>query len=249
MANYESHYLYGQRLKANLLAAGVLEEIPFDSEAGKVGNTHILHFAKCNAEEWALDLEKILDHGVVDCSKKKPDGNGYGVRRDYTPEEKDKLEWWPVQFNDDGSEMAWVCKWIPNADPAYYASWAVPNQILIHEQFYEGTYDGGIYLQNGQQIAIKPKIPDGKPRQLLRAAKAALKELGLDDFIGEMVRRYMSVTKKKNGKSRKDQKIAVIMDYVYVMPNGSCNMDDAYTEEEKQVPGGSSIEDDSELPF
>ena len=216
MANYESHHLYAQGLRNNLLAAGVIEELPGSSRAKEIGNTHMLHFRKCNAEQWEKELKKTLDHGVIDFGKKKPDGRGYGVRRDYTPEEQAKLEWWPVQFRDDGNEMMWLCQWVANDAPAFYASCAVPHQTMIYDQFYEANYDGGCYLKGGENIAYKPVIHDGTPEQLLNSAIVALKAAKLDGFIDEMVNRFMSVKADDTDKAQLMQ-VAILADYVGIV--------------------------------
>lgn len=212
MANYESHHLYAQGLRNNLLAAGVIEELPGSSRAKEIGNTHMLHFRKCNAKQWEKELKKTLDHGVIDFGKKKPDGRGYGVRRDYTPEEQAKLEWWPVQFRDDGNEMMWLCQWVANDAPAFYASCAVPHQTMIYDQFYEANYDGGCYLKGGENIAYKPVIHGGELDQMLNAAIAALKAAQLEGFVDELLNRYMSVTAE--GEDAINKRTAIIADYV-----------------------------------
>ena len=248
MSYFEAHCLYGQKLRDKLIAAGVLEKIQ-DNSRFKCDNIYMLHFARCNAEEWAKDLQKALEHGVIDCSKQKPDGSGYGLRRDYTPEEQAKLGQWPVRFNEDGSEMSWYCKWIPNQDPAYYASWALPNEKLIFQQHFEVQFDGGGYLKNGTKFVDIPGIQDGSVKEILQAAVNALTEAGLNDFADEMLRRCGEVTEAEDGRTYGDQKVAIILDYMYIIPNESSNMDDAYTEEEKQVPAGPTMEPDPDLPF
>lgn len=216
MANYESHHLYAQGLRDKLLAVGAIEELPSSSHAKEIGNTHMLHFAKCNKEEWEKELKRILDHGVIDFAVPKPDGKGYGVRRDYTPEEEAKLRWWPVQFRDDGNEMMWLCRWVANDTPAFYASLALPDQTLIYDQFYEANYDGGCYLRGGKNIAHKPRINDDDPMQMLNAAVAALKAAKLDEFADELTNRFMSVKADDADKAQLMQ-VAILADYVGIV--------------------------------
>lgn len=255
--NYESHHLYAQGLRDNLLAAGVIEELPGYSHAKEIGNTHMLHFRKCDAEQWEKELKKTLDHGVIDFSKKKPDGRGYGVRRDYTPEEQAKLEWWPVQFRGDGNEMMWLCRWVANDAPAFYASCAVPDQTMIYDQFYEGDYDGGCYLKGGKNIVCKPVIRGDDLDQMLNEAIAALKDANLDGFVDEMVNRYMSVAAESVDAPNK--RTAIIADYVgitYREPEDAPQYDPEIEEPCvpndgtcERGPGDNSTDIEADLPF
>lgn len=250
MANYETHYLYAQGLKENLIAAGVIEELPHDSRACEIGNTHRIFFAKCSKEEWAKELAQILERGVIDCSKKNADGT-YGVRRDYTPEEQEKLGWWPVQFSEDGNEMTWICKWVANDCAGYYASLALPNQTVIYTQFYEATYDGGGYLKGGKLLTKLPGIDvEGMEdtKDMLHAAIDALRANNLNGFADEMINRYYSVVEDKGHMTVRSQQLGIILDYVYFIEE-KYNIDDAYTEEDKQVPDGPALEPDPDLPF
>lgn len=250
MANYVSHYLYAQGLKENLIAAGVIEELPHDSRACEIGNTHRIFFAKCSQEEWSNELATILQRGVIDCSKKNADGT-YGVRRDYTTEEQENLGWWPVQFNDDGTEMTWLCAYTSNDAPGYYASIAVPEQTMIYTQFYEATYDGGFYLKGGKFVVNVPGVDVNgmeDTKDMLHAAIDVLRNNNLSGFADEMINRYYSVVENKGCMTVRFQQLSIILDYVHFIDEEH-NIDDAYTEEEKQEPNSSATEPNSDLPF
>lgn len=78
-------------------------------------------------------------------------------RRDYRPEEIERLSVYPVQFPKNGNEMRWFCAWKSNDDPAFYASDVLKDDIVHYESFYEGRPDGHCDLKGGQ-----PCTPDGR---------------------------------------------------------------------------------------
>lgn len=213
MANYETHHLYAQELQQNLMEAGVLEDLPEEYRKRSGGCTHRIMYEKCDATDWEKQRQAILEHGVVDCSKKNADGS-YGVRRDYTPEEQKELGWYPVYFiNPD--EMVWSSKWVVDDNPGYYASRAIPTQNMIMHLYYEATFDGGWYMKNGKQFADMPFInPTINPKHALEAAIDALKAANLDEYVNEMANRFMHIDKAEDGRSIEQQQFAVVLDYV-----------------------------------
>ena len=214
MANYETHHLYAQELQQNLLAVGVLEPIP-EKFRDRAGNCEYrIMYAKCDADDWAEQLKKILERGVIDCSKKNPDGK-YGVRRDYTEEEKELLGWYPVHFLSP-NEMMWISKWVMDDNPGYYASRANPAQNMIMHLYYEATFDGGWYMRNGKMFAKMPCIPcTVNPKEALEYAIKALTAEKLDGFADEMVNRFMSIDKAEEGRTVEQLQFCVVLDYVY----------------------------------
>lgn len=245
MANYESHHLYAQELQQNLLNAGVLEKLPEEYQKRSGGCTHRIIYAKCDATDWEEQRQKILEHGVIDCSKKNEDGS-YGVRRDYTPEEQKELGWYPVWFTNP-NEMTWISKWIMDDNPGYYASRALPAQSMTMHLYYEATFDGGWYMKNGKKFADMPFIyATMSPKDALDSAIDALKAANLDGFVDEMVNRFMSIDKAENGRSIEHQQFGVVMDYVHFR-----NPDEPYDDEpdEDYESDESPMEPDPDLPF
>ena len=160
MANFVHHTLSCEGIKQKLIDSGVVYEKTLKSKSAPKGRAYpfVLDYAKCDEVEWAKEIRNILERGVINCAIKGPDGR-YGVRRDYTEDEKSELGFYPVKFSEDGNEMTWLCRWIENEDVAFYASKALPEETMILEESYEGTYDGGCYLKNGVNIGeYKPKI-------------------------------------------------------------------------------------------
>ena len=249
MANYESPHLYAQELQQNLLNAGVLEELPEEYRKRSGGCTHRILYAKCDANDWAEQLVKILEHGVIDCSKIGPDGK-HGVRRDYTPEEQKELGWYPVWF-DSPNEMVWLSKWVSDDNPGYYASRALPTQNMILHFYYEASYDGGGYLKNGKCFAKIPEIPcTNNPKEALESAIDALKASNLNGFVDEMVNRFMSITKAEEGKSVDRQQFCIVLDYVSFKNTEEPESDEFCIEEDAHdMLPGEPMEPDPNLPF
>ena len=153
MANFVYHELECEGLKEKLINAGVIYEKSLVSRSAPEGRLypHVLDYYKCNPEEWEKEKAKILENGVIDFAEKNPDGK-YGVRRDYTPEEQAQLGFYPVQFSEDGGTMSWLCRWISNEDVSFYASTALPEETMLFTESYEGDFDGGCYLKNGENV-------------------------------------------------------------------------------------------------
>lgn len=248
MANYESHYLYATELQQNLMNAGVIEPLPEEYRKRSGGCTHRIMYAKCDAADWEEQLQKILEHGVIDCSKKKEDGS-YGVRRDYTSEEQKELGWYPVWFKTP-DKMVWFSKWTMDDNPGYYASRAVPTQNMIMHLYYEADFDGGWYMKNGKKFADLPTIPTTvNPKEALESAINALKAANLEGFVNEMVNRFMSIDKEADGRSVELQQFGVVLTYVSFK-----NLKDDYpveTDDEKHVtdPGTPPLEPDTNTQF
>ncbi len=250
MANYESHHIYAQELQQNLLNAGVLESLPEEYIRRSGGCTHRIMYAKCDAADWEEQLQKILERGVIDCSKKNEDGS-YGVRRDYTPEEQKELGWYPVWF-ENPNEMVWLSKWTMDDNPGYYASRAVPKQSMIMHLYYEATFDGGWYMRNGKKFADMPCIPcTVNPKEALEFAIDALKAANLNGYVDEMVNRFMSIDRAEEGKSIERQQFCVVLDYVYF--KNPEEPEDEYPDEpdveDHVTEPGQPIGPDSDLPF
>jgi hypothetical protein len=71
-------------------------------------------------------------------------------------------------------------------------------------------------MKNGKQFANMPFInPTINPKHALEAAIDALKAANLDEYVNEMVNRFMHVNKAKEGLSIDQQRFAVVLDYVY----------------------------------
>ena len=250
MANYETHHLYAQELQQNLMEAGVLEELPEEYREISGGCTHRIMYAKCDATDWEQQRKRILEHGVIDCSKKNADGS-YGVRRDYTPEEQKKLGWYPVYFINP-NEMVWMSKWVVDDNPGYYASRAVPTQNMIMHLYYEASFDGGWYMKNGKQFATMPRIDTTmNPKHALETAIDALKAANLGKYVNEMVNRFMHIDKAEEGRSIEQQQFAVVLDYVsFKEPD---KPSDEYPDEpddgDHVVDPGEPMEPDADLPF
>jgi hypothetical protein len=250
MANYESHHLYAQELQKNLMDAGVLEELPEEYRKRSGGCTHRIMYAKCDAADWEEQRQKILEHGVIDCSKKNADGK-YGVRRDYTEAEQKELGWYPVWF-ETPDEMVWISKWVMDDNPGYYASRAVPTQNMIMVLYYEATFDGGWYMKNGKKFADMPSIPTTvNPKDALEAAIDALKAANLNGFVDEMVNRFMMIDKAVDGRSIEQQQFSVVLDYVsFKNPDEPA---DEYPDEpddgDHAVDPGEPMEPNPDLPF
>ena len=245
MADYEFHNLYAQDLLENLMNAGVIEPLP-EKYHHRTNCRHRIMYAKCDAADWEEQRKGILADGVTDCSKR--DENGKPVRRDFTPEEQEELGWYPVHFYSP-NEMHWKSKWNMDDNPGYYASRALPTQNMIMHLYYEATFDGGWYMKNGKKFADMPSIPDTcNPKQALEFAIDALKAANLNGFVDEMVNRFMMIDKAADGRSIEQQQFSVVLDYVRFIEEEH-NIDDAYTEEEKQEPNSSATEPNSDLPF
>lgn len=212
MANMVYHELYCEGIKQKLIELGVVYEKSLTSRSAPNGRIypHVLDYNKCNSEEWQKELSKILKDGVVDCAEKNEDGT-YGVRRDYTPEEQSELGFYPVNFSEDGNKMSWLCRYISNEDPAFYASSALPDEIMIMTEVYEGEYDGGCYLKAGQKIADKPTAPlvgaNGNIFNLIGIASNILKEFDLADQATKMQKRVTAC-------ELYEEALRVIADYV-----------------------------------
>lgn len=78
-------------------------------------------------------------------------------RRDYRPDEIERLHSYQVQFSDDGNDMRWFRAWKSNDDPAMYASDILKDEVLHYETFYEGRPDVRCDLKGGQACT-----PDGR---------------------------------------------------------------------------------------
>ena len=85
-------------------------------------------------------------------------------------------------------------------------------------------------------------------KDMLHAAIDALRANNLNGFADEMINRYYSVVEDKGRMTVRSQQLGIILDYVYFIEE-KYNIDDAYTEEDKQVPDGPALEPDPDLPF
>lgn len=216
MANMVHHEIYCEGIKEKLIEKGVVYEKSLTSRSAPNGKVYpfVLDYGKCNGDEWEKEKEKILKTGVIDCSKKNADGT-YGVRRDYTPEEQAELGFYPVSFCKDGNRMTWQCRYVSNEDPSFYTSLALPEEIMILTETYdgdfEGDFDGGYYLKNGKSIADMPIAPligaNGNIFSLGGIATNALREVGLYDQALKMQKR---ITKCESY----EEALGVISDYV-----------------------------------
>lgn len=225
MANYEFHHLFGLNIKEALIEGGYVGPKTLTSKAHPKGVDFefVLDYAKCSPDEWQKQLASVLERGVIDFGKKNTDGSN-GVRRDYTPEEQSELGFYPVQFSEDGTEMTWICKWMSNDDPAFYASCALENATLILDKFYEATYDGGCYLKAGKNVAEKPVLSfedfDGEIDILAETAYEELCNLGLQDVANEMQTRIMCANSN-------EEKFSILMTYV---------VDASWIKDEEEIP-------------
>ena len=212
MADYEYHTLYAQGLMEKLMNAGVIEPLP-EKYHRRTSCRYRIMYAKCDAADWEEQRKGILEDGVTDCSKR--DENGKPVRRDFTPEEREELGWYPVHFYSP-NEMNWKSKWDMDDNPGYYASRALPTQSMIMTLYYESSFDGGWYMKNGKKFADMPSISTTvNPKDALESAINALKAAKLDGFANEMISRFMSIANTENGRSIEQQQFSVVLDYVY----------------------------------
>ena len=228
MANMVYHEIYCEGIRRKLFGAGVICEKVLTSRTSPQGRffPYVLDYSKCAPADWAAEKAEILERGVVDCSKRGPDGN-YGLRRDYTEEEQSELGYYPVSFDEGGDKMSWLSKWTSNEDVAFYASKALPDETIIFCQEYEGEYDGGCYLKNGEKIIDKPIAPnadnDISVPEALKIASDALKEAGLEAQAKEMEKRVKADFPRTYAMS-------IILDYV------DCERTEAVEEEIIQLP-------------
>ena len=191
MAIMVYHELCCKGLKQKLAAAGAICGKTLKSKSAPEGRfyPHVLCYDNCNSDEWLLQKDRILKSGVVDYAKKRPDG-AFGVRRDYTPEEQAELGFYPVEFSKGGNKMSWKCKWIANEDPAFYASQASPDDVVVYTVIYEDGGGGGCYIKNGRKITDKPLVllddANQNPQKLLDLTVGALKAAKLEDFAAEV---------------------------------------------------------------
>ena len=212
MANMEYHEIYLEGIKEKLLEKGVVGEKKLSSKRYPEGKVFpfVLDYGKCNEKEWAKEKTSILEEGVKDYGKKNEDGS-YGFRRDYTEKEASELGFYPVFFSEDGNRMSWECRYISNEDPAFYASDALPEEVMIFSMFYEGEYDGGCYLKAGKKITEIPTAPligaNGNIFNLGGIASDVLREAGLADQVPKMQKRITQC-------SSYEEALGVISDYV-----------------------------------
>lgn len=253
MANYESHHLFGLNIKEALIEGGYVGPKTLTSKAHPKGVAFefVLDYAKCNPDEWKKQLAAILERGVVDFGKQNPDGSR-GVRRDYTPEEQAELGFYPVRFNDDGTEMIWSAAWRSNDDPAYYASCALKNTVLILDKFYEAEYDGGGYLKSGTFIGPKPEFSfedfDGEIDILVDSACEALEAMGLAGVAHELRVRL-------SHDEDNSEKFATLLTYIndkYDEPEDCPDVDpfdSIYAEANAETTVDAALESDFNAPF
>lgn len=253
MANYVSHHLYGANIKEALIEGGFVKPMTLHSKRHPEGLafSHVLDYAKCNPEEFAKQKKSILEYGIVNFAEKNPDGTN-GVRRDYTPEEAAEIGFYPVQFNDDGTEMIWSAAWRSNDDPAYYASCALENAVLILDRFYEAEYDGGGYLKNGEFIGPKPEFSfedfDGEIDILVDSACETLEAMGLAGVAHELRVRIMH-------DEDNSEKFATLLTYIndkYDEPEDCPDedpFDSIYAEVEAEATVDAALEPDPNAPF
>ena len=189
MASYETHFLYAKDLQSKLLSAGVLEELPEDCDV-PCGYTHRIFYDRCDPAEWQ-------------------------ARQQYaSSNSNDRRNWDPVEFISP-DEMAWESRWGNNDLPAYYASRALPELVVIFSRYFDGSYDGGGYTKNGETFAFMPSIPNcNHALAALIAAVVMLKVAKLESFAEEMVDRYNAITEATEDASIEDQRCGVILDYV-----------------------------------
>lgn len=132
------HYLKAPNIKQMLLESGVIESRILHGNAGReVECQYVLNMKKCNEECWKDVEDSAKAHGVVDFSKKNPDGSN-GVRRDLTEQEIEELPYYPVFFSND-DEVNWICKWRNNDDPAFFISKLFPE--ITFEYSLDSMYD------------------------------------------------------------------------------------------------------------
>lgn len=212
MANMVYHELCCKNLKQKLATAGVICGKTLRSKSAPEGRfyPHVLCYENCNPDAWFVQKNRILKSGVVDYAKTNPDGTS-GVRRDYTPEEQAELGFYPVEFSKSGNKMTWACRYISNDDPAFYASAALPDDILIFTVIYDDGCDGGCYIKRGKKIADKPLVDpaeaNGDTQALLDMAYGALVEAKLEDFATD-VKRRSSLCKTYN------EMFSMVSDYI-----------------------------------
>lgn len=212
MANMVYHELYCENLKEKLIEKGVIYEKSLTSRSAPNGRVypHVLDYGKCNEEEWKKEKADILERGVVDYGKRNEEGK-CGVRRDYTPEKQAELGFYPVEFSEDGNKMTWLCRYVSNEDISFYTSSALPDEVMILTEVYEGEFDGGCYLKNGEKIADIPTAPligaNGNIFNLGGIASNVLREAGLSDQVSKMQKRITS-------SQSYEEALRVISDYV-----------------------------------
>lgn len=206
------HELYCEGIKEKIIGGGFVGEKVLKSKSAPKGRLYpfVLDYGKCNPEEWEKEKEKILKDGVVDYGRKSENGE-YGARRDYTAEEQAELGFYPVQFSEDGNRMSWLCRWIPNEDISFYTFTALPDEVMILTESYEGSFDFGCYLKNGNNFAELPKVnligADGNIFSLTGIASQALRKAGLSEQAERMQKRITNCNSY-------EEAISVIADYV-----------------------------------
>lgn len=92
-------------------------------------------------------------------------------RRDYRPEEIEKLSQVPVQFHDNGSKMMYFTTWKSDPTTAVFVSAALEKDMLVCKSFAEGKPDWSDNMKAGQSCTS-----DGKPYY------------GIMNVVGEAVR-------------------------------------------------------------
>lgn len=190
MASYETHFLYAKGLQSKLLSADVLVELPEDCLDVPCGYTHRIFYDKCDPAEWQ-------------------------ARQQYaSSNSNDRRNWDPVEFISP-DEMTWESRWMNNDLPAYYASRALPELVVIFTRYFDGAYDGGGYTKNGETFVFMPRIPNCNDAKVaLVAAVEALKVANLESFAEEMVARYNAITEATEDASIERQRFWTILDYV-----------------------------------
>ena len=185
MANCEYHVIYCPGIKTKLLAAGVVSSrmlYPKGYPNGKMYES-VLDYSKCHEKEWQKQLEDVLESGVVDFGLRNVDGS-YGVRRDFTEEEKAMLPLYPIHFSDN-DHVEWYSKWRHNEDPLIYITMALPTEIMYFSAFYESACDGCWYVRDGKHYCDAPQILV-RPGEYQRAVNDA--RIGLQNcFLAEKI--------------------------------------------------------------
>ena len=159
MTDFVYHELKCKGIKEKLTNIGVVYSKRLTSKSCPEGEVcpYVLDYSKCNAKEWLKEKLEIIKSGMIDCSIKGPDGR-YGVRKECPIEIQEQLGFFPVEFSEDGNVMTWFCRYISNPDVAFYASYAIPEDVMIYTEFYENELDRHYCIQNGNRIQKTEKL-------------------------------------------------------------------------------------------
>lgn len=146
MSEILHHYLKGENITNKLREKGaLLSSFELTRRNGnKICFNNVLDYSVCCPEEWEKQKAELLDMA------KKEDWYDEGTS---VEERIEEAKYYPISI-DEGRphDIYWEAAWNINADPMFYISKLLPDEVFAFEGYYKHRYECGCFCKDGEEV-------------------------------------------------------------------------------------------------